>query len=259
MLANLLLTSELQQSPMPIFGHFLPSTPSGDKRHEPRRKLSLLARGVQHDGTGIEVQIHNISGTGLLFESDIKLAACDRIEIELPHGGDITAVVIWASGRLFGCQFEGPVSSATLSAVELKSAVAPPPEPAAESVPELPPELASAIAPAPSADESRAAPVIDETFGARLQRLRTKAGLSQADVAKQMGVSAPSVSSWEKDRSRPKRGRMVKLAAILGVPVADLLGDAVPEGVQELINRSRDQIARAVGLSANRVRIIVEY
>ena len=52
---------------------------------------------------------------------------------------------------------------------------------------------------------------------------------------------------------------MAKLAAILGVPVADLLGDAVPEGVRELINRSRDQIARAVGLSANRVRIIVEY
>src|SRR3546814_6901358 len=68
---------------MPIRGHFLPAASNGDKRHEVRRKLSLLARGVQHDGTGIEVQIHNISGTGLLFESDIKLAACDRIEIEL--------------------------------------------------------------------------------------------------------------------------------------------------------------------------------
>jgi hypothetical protein len=109
---------------MPIYGHFLPSVPSADKRHDARRKLSLLASGSQHDGTGIEVQIHNISGTGLLLESDIKLAAGDRIEIELPHAGDITAVVIWASGRLFGCQFEGPVSPATLSAVELKSAVA---------------------------------------------------------------------------------------------------------------------------------------
>ncbi len=163
---------------MPIFGHFLPSTSSGDDRHEPRRKLSLLARGVRHDGTGIEVQIHNISGTGLLFESDIKLAACDRIEIELPHAGDITAVVIWASGRLFGCQFEGPVSSATLSAVELKSAVGPSPDQTAQIGPDLP---------------------------------------------------------------------------------AELLGEAGPEGFQALIDRSREQIARAAGISADKVRIIVEY
>src|SRR3546814_18269711 len=104
---------------MPIRGHFLPAASNGDKRHEVRRKLSLLARGVQHDGTGIEVQIHNISGTGLLFESDITLAACDRIDIELPHAGDIKTVVIWARGRLFGCQFDGPVSWEPLSDVEL--------------------------------------------------------------------------------------------------------------------------------------------
>src|SRR3546814_16220768 len=48
-LANLLLTNQLQQSHMPIRGHFLPAASNGDKRHEVRRKLSLLARGVQHD------------------------------------------------------------------------------------------------------------------------------------------------------------------------------------------------------------------
>ena len=151
---------------MAIFGQFLPEATSGDQRQDVRRKLSLLARGVKPDGTGIEVQIHNISGTGLLFESDIKLAACDRIEIELPHAGDITAVVIWASGRLFGCQFEGPVSPATLSAVELKSAIA---------------------------------------------------------------------------------------------PASDLSDEAAPEDVQDLIRRSREQIASAAGLSVERIRIIVEY
>lgn len=151
---------------MAIFGQFLPAASGDDQRQDVRRKLSLLARGVKPDGTGVEVQIHNISGTGLLFESDIKLAACDRIEIELPHAGDITAVVIWASGRLFGCQFEGPVSPATLSAVELKSAIAP----------------------------------------------------------------------------------------------ASELSDEVPqEDVQDLIRRSREQIARAAGLSIDRIRIIVEY
>jgi len=169
---------------MAILGHFLPAAPGDDKRDHPRRKLSLLARGVHHDGTGIEVQIHNISGTGLLFESDIKLAACDRIEIELPHGGDITAVVIWASGRLFGCQFEGPVSPATLSAVELKSAVAPASEPA------------TVVAPASSVEEVGPAPAIV---------------------------------------------------------------DAAPEGFRDLVERSREEIARAAGTSVDRIRIIVEY
>lgn len=232
---------------MPIFGQFIPSESGDDKRQDMRRKLSLLARGVQRDGTGIAVQIHNISGTGLLFESDIKLAACDRIEIELPHAGNITAVVIWASGRLFGCQFEGPVSTATLSAVELKSAVAPPAG------------LPSATTPVPSFDDAAPPPATDEAFGARLQRLRNKAGFSQVEIAKRLGVSAPSISSWEKGRVRPKRGRIVKLAAILGVPASDLLEDGEPEDFRELVDRSRDQIARAAGLSIDRVRIIVEY
>ena len=166
---------------MPIYGQFLPLAPNGDKRQDVRRKLSLLARGVKHDGTGIAVQIHNISGTGLLFESDIDLQACDRIEIELPHAGGITAVVIWASGRLFGCQFEGPVSPATLSAVELKSAVAP-------------------MLESTNAEETRVEPALDESFG-----------------------------------------------------------DAAAEPLQEVIGRSREQIARAAGLSIDRVRIIVEY
>lgn len=163
---------------MPIYGQFLPLAPNGDQRQDVRRKLSLLARGVKHDGTGIAVQIHNISGTGLLFESDIQLEACDRIEIELPHAGDITAVVIWASGRLFGCQFEGPVSPATLSAVELKSAVVP----------------------APEAQEVSVEPALDES-----------------------------------------------------------LEEAAPEPLQDVIDRSREQIARAAGLGIDRVRIIVEY
>jgi hypothetical protein len=172
---------------MAVFGHFLPAASGAEQRQDVRRKLSLLARGVQHDGTGIEVQIHNISGTGLLFESDIKLAPCDRIEIELPHAGDITAVVIWASGRLFGCQFEGPVSSATLSAVELKSAV----------------ELQSAIGP----------PL----------------------------EPAPEIADTSDD------------------PPADLLDDAAPGGFQELVDRSREQIAHAAGVSPDRVRITIDY
>jgi len=231
---------------MAIFGYFLPSAPDADRRHDSRRKLSLLARGAHHDGTGLDVLIHNISGTGMLFESDIKLAAGDRIEIELPHAGDITAIVIWASGRHFGCQFEGPVSPATLSAVELKSVTAPSSKTREKDK-------------AAGDGEQDAATEGDESFGDRLQRFRSELGLDQAEVAKHMGVGVASVASWEQDRARPKRGRMATLAAILGVETSDLLGEGELGEIQDQVDAGRELIARALGVSADRVRIIVEY
>lgn len=129
-----------------------------------------------------------IPGTGSLFESDIDLQACDRIEIELAHAGDITAVVISRRGQLFGCQFEGPESSATLSAVKLKSAVAPILS------------LTSAVTPARGAEGASAEPALDESPG-----------------------------------------------------------DAALGPLQDIIDRSREQIARAAELSIDGIRIIVEY
>ena len=147
--------------------------------------------GLPRTAFGAEQQVERLAALAaighrqrLLLESDVELATGDRIEIELPHAGDITAVVIWAKGRLFGCQFEGPVSPATLSAVELKGNIGPAPE------------MTNAVGPAPGNDEDRAAPGID---------------------------------------------------------------DAMPEGVQEVIDRSREQIARAAGINADRIRIFVEY
>ncbi len=225
---------------MALFGYFLPAT-GVDRRLGGRRKLSLLARGSHHDGTGIDVRIHNISGTGLLFESDIKLAAGDRIEIELPHAGDITAVVIWASGRHFGCQFEGPVSRATLSAVELKSAA----------------DTAASAETLEAAEVTE--PASDESFGDRLQRLRTKAGLDLGDVATRMRLSPATIASWEKGRVRPKRSRMTTLATILGVDAAELLAETAPEALPKLIDSHREQIARAIGVGMDKVRIFVEF
>ncbi|NYF30864.1 transcriptional regulator with XRE-family HTH domain [Sphingopyxis sp. JAI108] len=173
----------------------------------------------------------------MLFESDIKLATGDRIEIELPHAGDITAIVIWASGRHFGCRFEGPVSRATLSAVELKSVTDT----------------------APAVQKENTESTNGESFGDRLQRLRIEAKLERAEVAKRMRVGAASVLGWEKGRARPKPNRMAALAKILGVETSDLLGEATPEGMQDLIDRGREQIARAIGISADRIRIIVEF
>ena len=84
------------------------------------------------------------------------------------------------------------------------------------------------------------------------------------ETATRMGVSAPSISSWENGRVRPKPARMEKLAAILGVDIAALLEDPAPEGpapegMQSVIDRGREQIARAIGISPDQVRITIEF
>ncbi len=208
-------------------------------RRNARRTLKLRVEGARPDGAGIDVAIHNISATGLLIESSADLAVDDRIDIDLPHAGPVPARLVWASGRIFGCQFDAPISAATLSAAQLRSAV-------------------DTDLPFDALMPEDPVPLRSERFGAKLQRLRIAKGLSQADVAAHMGVSAPSISGWEKGRARPKHDRMGDLAGLLGVPVSQLLGDPTPERLNELISRSREQIARATGTSPDKIRIVIE-
>lgn len=229
---------------MAIPAYVQPSADGIERRRCERRALRLLTQAGRGTGDSDAMLIRNISETGLLLESDVALTTGDRLEIDLPHAGGTWASVIWTSGRMLGCRFDAPVSAATLSAVQLRGAPAP--------------------------DDASAPPPKDEPFAARLQRLRIEKGYTQADIAQGMGVSAPSVSGWEKGRVRPRHDRIAALAALLGVPLLELLGfpasgeqsegpsEALPDTLDELIDHSRERIARAVGVSPDKVRITVE-
>lgn len=52
---------------------------------------------------------------------------------------------------------------------------------------------------------------------------RTRAGLSQAAVAKEMEVSDSAVSMWEKGKTRPRASLLVKLAELYGCSLDELL------------------------------------
>lgn len=209
--------------------------PASGKRRATRRSLPLLVQGRQGSGEAFEVQIYNISETGVLIESSADLEVGDHIQVDLPEAGAIWVTLVWTSGLLFGCQFDAPVSAATLSAAQLQSSAGPH-------------FGLAAAAPPPPTDH----------FGARLHRLRVRKGLSQGEIAAHLGVSAPSISGWEKGRTRPKHARLDALAEMLGVSLAELLDEPEPVGIQELIERSREQIARAMGTTADKVRITVE-
>jgi len=67
-------------------------------------------------------------------------------------------------------------------------------------------------------------------LGQRLQWLRASAGLSQAELARKVGVSAETLEDWEVDEDEPGSGALARLAAELGVPVEEL-DEAAREGL----------------------------
>ena len=217
--------------------------PSASTRAK-RRKLMLEVRGAHASGSDVPVVIHNISETGLLIECEAALSIRDRIDIDLPHAGVVPAALVWVSGRMFGCQFDAPISPAVLSAAQLRSAIDVDEASASSSVDDK---------------ESVAVGSHSSNFAANLKRLRMAKGLSQANMAERLGVSGPSISGWEKGRARPKEDRLADLANLLGVPVSQLLVDPQPDVIQDVIDTSRTQIARATGVAPDRVRIIVEF
>ncbi len=208
---------------------------SPGKGRASRRQLRLPLHGSKAASGEIEGLVHNISATGMLVESGAPLEVGEVIEVNLPHSGKTATKIIWTSGRLAGCQFEMPISSATLSAAQLRGVVGPDAH-------------ATEDQPAPAA----------ESFGVRLQRLRAARELTQGQLAITLGVSEPSISAWELDKARPKAGRMEALSVALGVEISELLGIDESENLNELVAKAKAQIASAAGVDPARIKFTIE-
>ena len=63
----------------------------------------------------------------------------------------------------------------------------------------------------------------DYAFGNYICALRRKAGLSQSELAEQLGVTDKAVSKWENGRSKPTTNTIQRLSALFGVSVEKLL------------------------------------
>lgn len=97
------------------------------------------------------------------------------------------------------------------------------------------------------------------TFGDRLAGAREAAGLSQADLARRLGVKVKSIRAWENDQSEPRANKLQMLAGILGVSIMWLLtgdGDGLdsPDGV-EVPENAADLIRELRLLRADHARI----
>ena len=58
-----------------------------------------------------------------------------------------------------------------------------------------------------------------------IKKARLIAGLSQTDLAARLGVTNGAIGQWEKGVTRPRIGRLKKLAAELNTTVDELISD----------------------------------
>ena len=64
-------------------------------------------------------------------------------------------------------------------------------------------------------------------LGEKLMKLRKKQGMSQQEVASELGVTRQTVSNWECDQGAPSLDKAVGLARLYGVSLDDLAADEV--------------------------------
>lgn len=64
---------------------------------------------------------------------------------------------------------------------------------------------------------------MSETIGNRISKFRKAKGLTQEELASQLGVSSQAVSKWENDASCPDISLIPQLVKVLGVTADELL------------------------------------
>ena len=62
------------------------------------------------------------------------------------------------------------------------------------------------------------------TIGDRIKAARERAGLTQEELARALGVSIPTVCKYEKDRIPLTTVRVEQIAACMGADPAELVG-----------------------------------
>jgi transcriptional regulator with XRE-family HTH domain len=95
-------------------------------------------------------------------------------------------------------------------------------------------------------------------FGERLHDLRQQAGLTQAQVAEHLGISARAYAFWERDPVALKAEQLAALAKLFDVSVDYLVGQEPPEKRKGgLIGRARRAFEQVSKLPRSRQQYIL--
>ena len=74
------------------------------------------------------------------------------------------------------------------------------------------------------------------TTGQKIKAARLKAGMTQAELAKRLGVSYQNIGQFERDIRKPKIDTLDRISAALGVFLTDLLADKDQELLADIFS-----------------------
>ena len=87
-------------------------------------------------------------------------------------------------------------------------------------------------------------------MGERIAQLRHEKGLSQATLAKALGLSASTIAMYEQGRREPSVSILIALAAALGVTIDFLLTGQPPQQSSHVSNNAPSRLAATVRATA---------
>ncbi len=110
-------------------------------------------------------------------------------------------------------------------------------------------------------------------FAERLLWARSKAGMTQKELAEASGISAPQITRYESGRSQPRLGAVLRLARVLEIDAYDLAPElrkrtkeyslTLPDQIQDRIEQASkehgitpEELIRAILIRATKAKII---
>lgn len=100
-------------------------------------------------------------------------------------------------------------------------------------------------------------------IGKTIRQLRQEQQISLVAFAKMLGVSRPTVWSWESGRTRPRSKTIVEVACALGVAEGALSGsnhhsvDDRQVSLNDLVEECKLRIAQFAGVDQTNVQIVI--
>lgn len=95
-------------------------------------------------------------------------------------------------------------------------------------------------------------------LGQRIADLRKDAGLTQAQLAKKVGVSQQIIASYENGKRNFPVARLLELADVLGAPAEELLEGSIGRRTHRM-TRLDEQLAAVKKLPAKKRQFVTEF
>lgn len=101
---------------------------------------------------------------------------------------------------------------------------------------------------------------LDRQVGRRIMEARVKAGQSQSDLGRAIGLTFQQVQKYEKGTNRVSISRLISIAKALGVPLGVLIPDPNATPMDVVPTPNRDALFKAVErLDTNDQALVTDF